>query len=89
MAERAGFEPAEPFGSRALQARALGQTTQPLRAYYGADYTILRQGWQGKEGREGRRMWSGYLAWQWYNARAEKECIYERDSNPGPHSCLE
>jgi hypothetical protein len=29
-AERVGFEPTEPFGSRALQARALGQTTQPL-----------------------------------------------------------
>ena len=25
-----GFEPTEPFGSRALQARALGQTTLPL-----------------------------------------------------------
>ncbi len=32
MAERAGFEPAEPEGSRALQARALGRTMQPLRA---------------------------------------------------------
>ena len=31
MAERAGFEPAEPCGSHALQACALGQTTQPLR----------------------------------------------------------
>ncbi len=30
-AERVGFEPTEPFGSRALQARALGQTTLPLR----------------------------------------------------------
>jgi hypothetical protein len=30
VAERAGFEPAEPFGSRALQARALDQTTLPL-----------------------------------------------------------
>jgi hypothetical protein len=34
MAERAGFEPAEPEGSRALQARAFGRTMQPLRAYY-------------------------------------------------------
>jgi hypothetical protein len=31
LAERAGFEPALPFGKRALQARALGQTTLPLR----------------------------------------------------------
>jgi hypothetical protein len=31
MAERAGFEPALPYGKRALQARALGQTTLPLR----------------------------------------------------------
>jgi hypothetical protein len=30
-----GFEPTEPYGSRALQARAFGQTTQPLRAYCG------------------------------------------------------
>jgi hypothetical protein len=30
-AERVGFEPTEPCGSRALQARALGQTTQPLQ----------------------------------------------------------
>ena len=30
LAERAGFEPAEPFGSRALQARALGRTMLPL-----------------------------------------------------------
>ncbi len=30
LAERVGFEPTEPLGSRALQARALGQTTQPL-----------------------------------------------------------
>jgi hypothetical protein len=46
LAERAGFEPAEPYGSRALQARALGRTTLPLRAYYGADYTIRWRGWQ-------------------------------------------
>ena len=26
-------------GSRALQARAFGQTMQPLRAYYASDYT--------------------------------------------------
>lgn len=32
MAERKGFEPLIPCGIRALQARALGQTTQPLRA---------------------------------------------------------
>jgi hypothetical protein len=30
QAERVGFEPTEPCGSRALQARALGRTTQPL-----------------------------------------------------------
>ncbi len=30
LAEREGFEPSEPFGSRALQARALGRTMQPL-----------------------------------------------------------
>ena len=30
LAERAGFEPAFPFGKHALQACALGQTTQPL-----------------------------------------------------------
>ena len=35
VAERVGFEPTEPFGSRALQARALGQTTQPLRTERG------------------------------------------------------
>ena len=29
-AERVGFEPTEPYGSRALQARALGQTMRPL-----------------------------------------------------------
>ncbi len=33
MAERAGFEPAEPFGSHALQACALGRTTQPLPVF--------------------------------------------------------
>ena len=33
VAERAGFEPAEHFCSRALQARALGLTMLPLRAY--------------------------------------------------------
>ena len=32
VAERKGFEPLIPCGIRALQARALGQTTQPLRA---------------------------------------------------------
>jgi hypothetical protein len=32
LAEREGFEPSEPFGSRALQARALGRTMLPLRA---------------------------------------------------------
>ena len=31
IAERAGFEPASPCGEHALQACALGQTTQPLR----------------------------------------------------------
>ena len=31
MAEREGFEPSEPFGSRALQARALGRTMLPLQ----------------------------------------------------------
>ena len=31
VAERAGFEPAVPCGTRALQARALGRTTQPLQ----------------------------------------------------------
>ena len=30
-AERVGFEPTEPCGSRALQARALGQTMRPLQ----------------------------------------------------------
>ena len=38
-AERARFELAVPFGTRALQARALGRTTLPLRAYYAANYT--------------------------------------------------
>ncbi len=32
MAERKGFEPLIPFGIRAFQARALGQTTLPLHA---------------------------------------------------------
>jgi hypothetical protein len=36
MAERVGFEPTEPFGSRALQARALDQTTLPLRVSAGS-----------------------------------------------------
>jgi hypothetical protein len=31
LAERAGFEPALPCGKRAFLARALGQTTLPLR----------------------------------------------------------
>ena len=35
VAERAGFEPASPCGEHALQACALGQTTQPLRAEIG------------------------------------------------------
>ena len=30
MAERVGFEPTNPFGLRALQARALGQAMRPL-----------------------------------------------------------
>lgn len=30
VAERKGFEPLIPFGIRAFQARALGQTTLPL-----------------------------------------------------------
>jgi hypothetical protein len=46
LAERAGFEPAEHFCSRALQARALGQTTLPLLAYYAADYTTRQHAWQ-------------------------------------------
>jgi hypothetical protein len=29
-AERVGFEPTLPYGKRALQARALGQTMRPL-----------------------------------------------------------
>ncbi len=29
-AERVGFEPTVPYGTRALQARALGRTMQPL-----------------------------------------------------------
>ena len=33
LAERKGFEPLIPFGIRAFQARALGQTTLPLRAF--------------------------------------------------------
>lgn len=32
MAERKGFEPLIPFGIRAFQARALGQTTLPLQS---------------------------------------------------------
>lgn len=32
MAERKGFEPLIPFGIRAFQARALGQTTLPLHS---------------------------------------------------------
>ncbi len=39
VAERVGFEPTEPEGSRALQARAFGRTMQPLQAYYDLDYT--------------------------------------------------
>jgi len=31
QAERVGFEPTIPCGIRALQARALGRTTQPLQ----------------------------------------------------------
>jgi hypothetical protein len=38
VAERAGFEPAEHFCSRALQARALGRTMLPLRAMRRALY---------------------------------------------------
>ena len=30
-AERVGFEPTLPYGKRALQARALGQTMRPLQ----------------------------------------------------------
>ena len=41
MAERMGFEPMEPFGSRALQARALGQTMLPLQAC--EDYSITKR----------------------------------------------
>jgi hypothetical protein len=40
MAERVGFEPTEPFGSRALQARALGQTTLPLRLNWAKHYNM-------------------------------------------------
>ena len=46
MAERVGFEPTVPYGTRALQARAFGQTTLPLhtpdQAYLsgGRYYTI-------------------------------------------------
>ncbi len=36
VAERVGFEPTEPCGSRALQARALDQTTLPLRTFAGS-----------------------------------------------------
>lgn len=32
QAEREGFEPSKPFGLRAFQARALGQTMRPLHA---------------------------------------------------------
>ena len=32
QAERVGFEPTIPFGIRALQARALGRTMQPLQS---------------------------------------------------------
>lgn len=41
-AERAGFEPAIPFGTHALQACALGRTMRPLRlpsVFGGRDYT--------------------------------------------------
>jgi hypothetical protein len=38
LAERMGFEPMEPFGSRALQARALGRTMLPLHEC--GDYSI-------------------------------------------------
>ena len=31
LAERVGFEPTEPCGSRALQARALDRTMRPLQ----------------------------------------------------------
>jgi hypothetical protein len=47
VAERAGFEPAEPFGSRALQARALDQTTLPLHvspALVRAGFGIIARG---------------------------------------------
>ncbi len=40
VAERVGFEPTEPEGSRALQARAVNQTMQPLRDWYREDYSI-------------------------------------------------
>ena len=49
MAERVGFEPTEPKGSRALQARAVGRTMQPLHAYYGRDYTTWNGAWQESE----------------------------------------
>ncbi len=38
LAERMGFEPMEPFGSRALQARALDRTMLPLHEC--GDYSI-------------------------------------------------
>ena len=34
MAERVGFEPTVPFGTRALQARALGRTMLPLQGWF-------------------------------------------------------
>ena len=41
MAERMGFEPMEPFGSRAPQARALDRTMLPLHEC--GDYSITRR----------------------------------------------
>ena len=44
QAEREGFEPSNPFGLRAFQARALGQTMRPL--LNSRDYTVHRRGGQ-------------------------------------------
>ena len=40
-AERVGFEPTVPYGTRALQARAISRTTRPLHSSSGKNYNMV------------------------------------------------
>ena len=67
VAERVGFEPTVPFGTRALQARALGRTMLPLQWYIQLNLSI--HAFHGSS-RYGCAIHHGMVQYQCFDGRA-------------------